>query len=36
MAKVTVVGDSLVSSDALQEAALSLDIEQPITIAKYE
>lgn len=36
MKKITIVGDCLVSSDTLQEAALSLDIKQPVTIAKYE
>lgn len=36
MKKITIVGDCLVSSDTLQKAALSLDIEQPATIAKYE
>lgn len=36
MTKVTVIGDGLVSADTLKEAALSLDIEQPVNVVKYE
>lgn len=36
MSKVIVIGDALVSSDTLADAAMELDIGQPIEIKKYE
>lgn len=36
MTKITVIGDKLVSANTLENAALSLNIEQPVIIEKYE
>ncbi|WP_428909918.1 2-hydroxyacid dehydrogenase [Niallia sp. Krafla_26] len=36
MAKVVVIGDGLVSSDTLEDAAYGLDIEEPIEVKKFE
>ena len=35
MTKVVVVGDGLVSAETLAEAALELNIEEPVEVTKY-